>query len=478
MRRYALSLFALLTAFNPVLKGQAISNSGFEMWSDIQYYEEPVGYTTTNVVTYYAGDGANVTKSTDAYSGSYALRLETIDGSDGVVEGAAFIGKPAEGSFTGGIPYDDRPDSLTGYVKYNVAENDTAYVAAIFKKFGVPIGVSFGQFTGVQNSYQYFSIQVEWLVPIISPDTLAIALISSSIFAEPVAGNVLFVDDIQFVGTAAPFPNGDFEDWIDLSAEEPDDWRTTNVFTIPASSTSVSKSTDSHSGSYAAKIESQVTNWGDTLGFITNGYIADDGPAGGMPVEDIPAMLTGYYKYAPTGQDTALAGLTLYHYNPATGSTDVLENAFIKLPPASDYTYFEIQVDYYSLPEPDTVNIAFGSGNFDEPGAFIGLGSTLIVDDIDITFKPHIVSVADQPAGSEAKIYPNPVRETLFIEIKNVLHQPAELVLFNAEGHIVYSKTIRDPGVSALQVDPLPAGLYFYRLNIGRFSQKGKFIVE
>jgi len=456
----------------------AISNSGFEDWSNVQYFEDPDGYNTTNILNYFEGYPPNVTKSTDAYSGSYALRLETINTSYGATAGAAFIGQPEEDTFVGGMPYDERPDSLTGYVKYNVNSNDTAYVAAIFKKFGFPIGIGFGQFTGVENDFQYFSVPVDWYAPIISPDTLAIVLMSSSIFTTPVAGNVLTVDLVQLVGPGDPFPNGDFENWTEFTAEETDNWQSSNIFTLPVSSISVNKTTDSHSGSFAVKIESMITSFSDTLGFITNGHIGEDGPVGGMPVEDIPNILSGYYKYTPVGPDTAIGGMTLYHYNENTGESEMLDSAFINLPATNNYTYFEIPVDYFSLPEPDTLNIVFGSGNFDEQGVYIGLGSTLYLDDLEITYKPHIVSVDDNHPVAKPRIYPNPARENIIFETLNLLHQPVEIQIYNMDGQIVAKKGNRNSANFSFNVGHLSPGIYFYRMSAGQQSHQGKFIVE
>ncbi len=478
MRLMTIILVTLITTVQQTTSGQDILNSGFEDWTFIEYFEDPNAYSTTNTVTFYNGSQPNVTKTTDAVSGNYALRLETINTADGVLWGAALIGEPSENTFVGGIPYDQRPDSLTGYVKYNVADNDTAYVAAVFKKFGVPIGIAFGQFTGIQDEYQYFSVPIGWLVSIVSPDTLAIGLVSSSIFAEPIAGNVLYVDNVQFVGPGAPFPNGDFEEWTEFSSEEAENWQSTNILTMPASSLSMVKTTDSHSGSYAARLESQVTNWDDTIAFITNGRVGEDGPFGGMPVEDIPATLSGYYKYFPTGQDSAIASLTLYHYNPSTGKSDVLDEVFLKLPATDTYTYFEVPVDYYSLPEPDTVNIAFGSGNFVSPGAYIGLGSTLYVDDLEITYKPHIVSVGETEGPSGHSIHPNPAKEMLYVKLEDQPGQPVKFDVYNLEGQLVRS-TKHDPSTSfSINVAQLPNGAYFYRIKTGSRSYRGKFVVE
>ena len=476
MKSLIYSLTALILFFGLNVEGQNIPNSGFENWSNVQYFEDPDGFTTTNFVSYFADGVANATKTTDSYSGSYALKLETLDTDEGPIAGAAFIGLLGNGAIIGGIPFTERPDSLTGYVKYNVAGIDTAYVAVLFKKFGAPLGICFVQLTGNQNGYQYFSQPINWLIPIISPDTLAIGIISSTLFGVPVPGSTITVDNLQFVGANTPFPNGDFENWTEFASEEADEWVSSNIFTLPESDLSVTKTTDSHEGSFAARIENQVTVWDDTLSFITNGTIGENGPTGGIAVDDVPDILSGYYKYIPIGQDSALAGMVLYHYNTTLGITETLDSSYIKLPPANQYTYFEVPVEYYTLPEPDTINIAFSAGNLDD--GFVGLGSVLYIDALEITYKPHIVSVNDNMENTEPAIYPNPVSDRLFFEFANLIHQPIEVLILNANGKLIKSKDTSYAGKLSIDVENMNAGLYFYTINAGDKSYKGKFIVE
>ena len=466
----------LFLSFN--LLGQTIMNNGFEDWTTIQYFEEPDGYFTTNALTYFGNGQENVTKSTDAFSGNFALHLETIASDDGPIPGAAYIGQIGEDFILGGIPYTQRPDAVTGQVKFNTTSLDSAYVAVIFKKFGAPLGLCIAVFNGVQNDYVSFSQPVEWLLPIISPDTVAIVLVSSSIFGIPEEGNSITMDQLAFEGASDPFPNGDFENWNSFESEEPDSWLSSNVLSLPASEISVTKTSDSYEGDFAARIESTLTFSEDTLGFITNGSLGDDGLTGGMAVDDVPDILSGYYKYIPEGPDTALAALTLFAYNEGTGNSEVIDEVYQKLPPADEYTYFEVEVDYYSLPEPDTVNIAFASGNIDEEQGYIGLGSVLYVDDLEITFKPHIVDVAENDKQNAPKVYPNPVTDNLYFEIRELINEPANVTIFNSTGKVVYTDRIRKSGIRGIQVNQFTRGLYFYRLEIGQKMYNGKFIVE
>jgi hypothetical protein len=479
MRTNFLFIFLSFILFSLSGIAQTISNSGFENWSNVTHYEEPDQFLTSNPATYSFLNVPNVEKVTDAQSGSYAIKMETLDSDDGPVPGMAFIGMIGEESILGGIPFTERPDSVKGFAKYNVPAGDTAYVAVLLKKFGAPLGICFAQFTGSQNTYEAFSAPVEWLLPVISPDTMAVALTSSTIFVEPIPGSMLIVDNLSFVGASTPFPNGDFEVWNSLTSEEPDDWFTSNVFTLMAGGTSVTKTTDSHDGDYAIQIENTLTIWDDTLGLITNGNFLEDGPIGGMPVTQTPDVLSGYYKYMPVDEDTALAGVFLYHYNEALGYSELLEENFMYLLPTDVYLPFELQVEYTDIPLPDTVNIAFASGNTDELGASVGLGSTLIVDELSITYKPYS-AIGEEKNPEIVKIFPNPASDQLFIKFIEFPGRNTTLNIMDSKGKVVLEKNIENHSnkILELNVSDFPAGIYFYRLHNNDFTHSGKFVVN
>jgi hypothetical protein len=480
MKSLCLLFITSILLFQVNVNSQSISNSGFENWGDILYFENPELYNSTNTLSYFANGTANVTKSTDAYSGNYALKVETILVDDEVIEGGVVIGEISEDFILGGIPFDERPDAITGFAKFDVMENDTAYVAVLFKKFGAPLGICFAQFYGTQNEYVEFTAPVQWLLPIISPDTIAVGILSSTIFSDAIPGSTLTVDSISFVGATIPFPNGDFEDWEDFSSEEPDDWFTSNVFSLSVGETSVTKSTDSYEGSFAALIETKPTIFGDTLAFITNGEMGEDNPIGGMQVDSTPDKLSGYYKYIPVGPDTAIGGLFLYHYNENTSVSELLEESFIKLPPADVYTYFEVEVDYFSLPEPDTVNIAFASSNLQDYQTYIGLGSELYLDALNITYKPNLVSTIQQKQEIAHQVYPNPASDKIFIEFQKIFKSDISVKVMNAEGGLVYQKYLNPMATKQLDipVNGFKPGFYFYSIESANSNVKGKFIVH
>jgi len=240
----------------------------------------------------------------------------------------------------------------------------------------------------------------------------------------------------------------------------------------------VTKSTDSHSGNYAVQLESVVSFNGDSICLLTNGSLeGEDGPTGGMPVFEFPKMITGYYKYTPVGNDLALAGLWLYHYDSGAGVTETLQESIIQLPPASEYTYFELPVLYYNLPAPDTLNIAFAPSNYE--GSFIGLGSTLLVDDLEITYQPFITST-NENHDTQTQVYPNPARDKINIWIKDWINQEVSVSIINLSGETVYSNKTWEInndtfGIDVRNFDP---GMYFYSIDYNGKTMNGKFIIE
>lgn len=473
MKKTFTILFAILL-IAIVGKTQTILNAGFESWSNQILFEDPDGYTSSNTLSISALGQPNALKTTDAWSGNFAVSLETVSTTESPVKGAIYIGQVGEEMIWGGLPFTERADSVSGYVKYDVMPGDTAYVGVLFKKLGQPLGVCLATFVGSQDDYQYFSQPVQWFIPVVSPDTIAVAILSSALFGDAIVGSKLVIDDISFVGTTLPFPNGDFEDWTEYNSEEPDDWFSTNLFSKPLGLTPVIKTTDSYEGNYAIQLESAVTYFQDTIAGITNGHINFDGPVGGMPVIQIPETLSGYYKYTPSVNDVATASVRLFRYNTSLGEPELLAEESLSLEPSANYTPFELNVQYNAYPPPDTVNVSFSVENSYQTKT----GGILIVDDLNITFKP--VSVETVKDGLEARVFPNPAKDNLFVELGNIYNGNYTISLFNSSGAEVINKAIKAKSNTVIKIDisSLYSGLYLYRIFSPNGMMQGKVIVK
>lgn len=454
-----LPMFSFLNAVN--VRSQVISNGSFENWSTTIFYEDPSPYITTNINTYMQLGNGNITKSTDHVSGSYSAKLETVQLGADTMFGGMFIGIPGPGGITGGLPLSVHPDSLSVFAKYNIQSNDTAYVMVIFKNNNVMIGIGAFAFAGSQNTFTKYKTSVTWYQPFNS-DTIAAIITSSALDPPQIPGSTLFVDDLNFIGGTVTYPNNDFEIWSTSGTENPDSWTSINFACYP-SDLSVTKTTDSYDGTYAVKIKNVQLLSGDTMGYLTNGHFGNNGPEGGMQVLQNPEKVTGYYKYSPIGPDTALVGCFEY-IDDGFGNQVMVDSGMIKFAATSVYTYFEIPFSYNGWPVVDTLNISFSSGNLQDSLAYIGLGSALYIDMLDISYLP--VSVPG-PAEKDDSIlvYPNPSPGNFTFSFFST--EPECIIeVSDIKGALLHHKILK----------PIN-GYYFYSFDMSGFA-KGDYFVK
>lgn len=423
-------LFLLLTLISTGAMAQQISNASFENWTKSTLFEYPEHYISTNLQLAAFGGAANVTKSNDAHSGSYALKLNTIAAGGQNIPGGIFSGNSA-GNFEvfQGIPYTGRPDSVGGWAKWDIKPGDTAFMMILFKKMGFPIGMCSYNFTGSMANYSYFSEKATFFAPLVTPDSVVIILLSSNMDGNPIEGSMLIADDFKFIGNSAPaFPNGGFESWKEVIIEEPDDWTTLNFAGIVNQNYSASKSIDAYDGSYAIKVQN-VAVFEDTIGLITNGLLNENGPYGGMAVDNTPDKITGYYKYIPVGTDTAYAAAILFKFDGT--KSNIVDMVSVPLFASNSYQKFELALSYDKF-DADTLDLIFSSGPLFFDNTSANPGSALYLDNLSITYKTNGLIDRSEP---DISIYPNPAHENIQI---NTLDKTSEISIFDMNGKLVF----------------------------------------
>jgi len=164
-----------------------IPNAGFESWI---IETVPADWQTTN--QFILPDTFNIIKTTDSYSGQYAMQLSTIDYSGIIIPGVATLGILDIGSTYGGIPFNGRPVSFTGYVKHP-STGDEVMIFVEFMKSGNLVGScswstsdSLGSYTQINVPATYFSTE--------DPDTMNITVLTDS--NKP--GSKLIIDQLDF----------------------------------------------------------------------------------------------------------------------------------------------------------------------------------------------------------------------------------------------------------------------------------------
>lgn len=476
MKRIVLSIssiFILSMAF-----AQTVPNGGFENWSIDYYYDEPNFGITSNLQCFYNLQMGNVQRTTDAYAGTYAAKLTTMQAANDTIPGIILVGTPNGSAINGGIPINVRPDSLRVYAKFNIQPNDTASIIVGFRKTGFidPIGFAQLTFTGNQGTYQEYKSIIFWVDAFSVPDTL-FAIFASSLLsnAQAIPGSELFIDNVGFTG-AVGAPNSNFETWTTVESLEPDNWWTPN-FALINQTPCVTQSTDAHSGNYALRIENILTASGDTIGFASNGNFVNNNFNGGMAIVQNPIKVTGYYKYSPVANDTALVGVFISKYDPTFNISVQLDSGLVKLPAASNYTYFEVPLYYNGFPIADSLNITFVSGNFQNDTSLLVPGSVLLVDDIEVFYNP--VSVEEFSFQKPLNVYPNPAKDMIFIKM---IDQASNQIfkLYDAKGALVFEGNChyQDGMTASLNISEIPNGLYFYQINNGKSNTSGKITIQ
>lgn len=215
MKTRLLSAFALIgLVFS--LEGQTgtIPNSSLETWTSVLgIYEEPNGWSTSNQ---YKGLDFNnpvtVFKTTDAYSGTYAAKLETkgmVTAPDPGYDTLAFLIAGSVDFNTGalnGFPYAQRPERLEFYHKYiPVGADESSFYFELTKwdtatDSRVVVG-SGGGYPIAVNTYTPNVAFVTYNTTDI-PDSAFVIFLSSSLMVPPQVGSQLFVDDVTFQGLA------------------------------------------------------------------------------------------------------------------------------------------------------------------------------------------------------------------------------------------------------------------------------------
>ena len=107
----------------------------------------------------------------------------------------------------------------------------------------------------------------------------------------------------------------------------------------------------------------------------------------GVPYKSQPNRFQGYYKYFGVGGDSCEIRTTLSRWNVAEHKKDIVgQVVFRTTDEISEYTYFDLEIEYYMAGNPDSIDMVFAASAGGE--LFVGgIGSTLFVDDFKLVFE-------------------------------------------------------------------------------------------
>ncbi len=450
----ALQSLILFLAILPFKANSQVENGDFESWTSFNY-TNPSNWDCANKDVASQISAVSVTQVV-GYSGN-AVRMETmVSGND--IHGAYIANGDPMGS-EGGIPCSQIPTAICGYYRYSLPANDSALILVTFKSNGVPINSDIFMIkgNGSQNTFIPFSYPLTLSQ---TPDTVIMAFASSNLINNVGIenGSSLEVDDIVLTGSNMTIPNNSFETWDQASIDNITGWVTNG---------NVVKTTDSHTGSFGIQLTTQDFGNGNVSpSYMTNGQNSQNGFVGGIPYNRMNDTLIGYYKYSPSGSDSASIGVSFY----ANGSNVGGSGRYMLAAPI--FTYFEIPMNVGVTP--DTMRIDISSSKW--PTGPSNNGSTLIIDDLQ--FKSELTLEINKVDGAlnGVGVYPNPAADYLNFIFKKPVLSTVALNIYDVSGRMVKTEIYGNNEKSIhLNVSSLTKGMYFYTISGYAENMKGKF---
>ena len=175
-------LIAFLLLAGLSMNGQTITNPGFENWTTTSSY-----ITDTLPTNWWSFFCNTVKQTTDACQGMYATKIQGMF-SCGIAPGIMVNGQAPTnyGSFMeSGTPFTSKPSTFSGYYKYNdQGTGDSAEVTVVLKRYNSTLmqrdTVAYSVKTlPATASYTLFTVNIDDLMPGVSPDSIIIMFNSS-----------------------------------------------------------------------------------------------------------------------------------------------------------------------------------------------------------------------------------------------------------------------------------------------------------
>lgn len=189
-----------------------IPNAGFEDWTNTSGYNTPTSWDNLNATTNPLSTYTCI-KGTPGYAGASYLQLisKTVMGL-GVVPGVAVSGvlDVTAAQPKSGFPFTQRPGSLTGAWQYMAYGSDAGHIIVFLSRWNMTtmsrdtIAYTDHTLSGMVMSWASFNIPLTYMSTA-SPDSAIIVLSASG--TTPVANSYLYVDTLQFTGSATGIVN-------------------------------------------------------------------------------------------------------------------------------------------------------------------------------------------------------------------------------------------------------------------------------
>lgn len=202
-----------------------------------------------------------------------------------------------------------------------------------------------------------------------------------------------------------------------------------------------------------------MEHWGDNQNFVQSAMHtpSSSGNTVNKGGQTIPTASTAFHVYelewSPEKMVFSVDGRVHYTYNP----------------PVKNASTWPFTADQYLI-----LNIAIQPII---PPSFTE--SAMVIDYVRV-YQLDVTSVAETAAPKPLRVYPNPAREQLHIELPAWSEQSVTLRLLNAQGQLLRSeeRLVTGPSTQLEELGSLPAGIYLLQLEAGGRRYFARFVRE
>ena len=432
-------LFAFI-GFTSFSQWGQIENGGFENWHNEIIYETPDIWHTSNDLEYL---GTSIlSKSSDANVGNYSARFDVdIVNSDTLSSYILHGGISGGNGPDSGIPYTDNFEALTVDYKGSLEVGDTFQLIMIRYLNGNAVDYQIKPiFYGTQSSWTTSVIYVGNQVQ----DSLFIGVILGDVNGNyaPHPNSWALLDNIKLLSGGVQqsnLPNHSFENWSDITLENPNSWFTINHLITATANDNVTKTTDANSGQYAVQLETILIDDDTIKAFLSVGEIdIYNSSFSKIPYNATPTSISGSYKYTSSNGDNGDLNVIFYQGgNPIGYHNEIFTNQ-------ATYTNFSSALSIVGVPDSMLIFISSGKNP----------GSILLID--DLAFSGGDVSL-EELLTIDYEMYPNPVSDIVSIRLPKENEYDISITNMNGKELVLIENQI---GISSIDINHLESGIY------------------
>ncbi len=351
--------------------------------------------------------------------------------------GAIILGAVNDNGLTGGIPFELRPDTLSVYMKFDIAASDSAQVILQLKSHsGEKVVDAIYTLGGRQDSYKLFKFPIDYDSEL-KVDSLLLAFTSTNVFDEPDPKSVMIVDSVHFQTSASyDIPNADFEE-IDTSVIE-----ILQAWSSQGGLETFGKSTFSQHGEYSLELRSANV-------IVGTGNINDSSPS--FPVSREFESLSGYYNLQGFSGDSLEVSINLYHDGAETA------NGVGKYgPTGSSFELFRVEIfdfDGQVLADSASISMRLDSNTSNQ--------SIVTIDNLHFE---SVISRATNITSHNISLFPNPSENILNIRLPQLAEGFQEYSVIDNLGVKMFDGFL-SPIQSQIHISDLLTGYYFLQIH-------------